>query len=371
MRKRRKQLKQDIVLFLVFILITNSFVHGQVINSSNEFLNGKKKGAWMEYSYMNSIEINGERRLILRQKSRPQFSIQEGQYNNGERHGIWKTYWTDEYLDSNKIKFQEGPLYEIIEYDRGTENGPYSTFFKSGGIMIRGNYSRMAYQSIDTIQLIDQETEAIRDTVITSEYSSKMVGVWQEYDEEGNLINSKDYQEAEKKNDSATAKLSITKFIPEGYSLLDSATGDLNLDAYPDMLLVLKKNGEDSTSDIVDHQEKRPLLILTGQADKQFKLSARNDNTVYCVNCGGMMGDPYMGIVIKKGYFSIEHYGGSAWRWTRIITYKYSTAEKYWYLHKDGGDSFHTSDPDKVETKIRTTKEFGKVRFEQFNLYTQ
>lgn len=360
-------------MFLVFILITNSFVHGQVINSSNEFLNGKKKGAWMEYSYMNSIEINGERRLILRQKSRPQFSIQEGQYNNGERHGIWKTYWTDEYLDSNKIKFRKGPLYEIIEYDRGIENGPYTNFFKSGGIRIKGNNSRIAFHSIDTIQLFDQETDATRDTVIISEYRSEMVGIWQEYDEAGNLINSKDYKEAtaEKNNDSDTAEHSITKFIPEGYILLDSATGDLNLDPYPDMLLVVKKNGEDSTSDVVDHPEKRPLLILTGQADKQFKLAARNDNAVYCVNCGGMMGDPYMGIVIKKGYFSIEHYGGSAWRWTRIITFKYSSADKYWYLHKDGGDSYHTSYPDKVETKIRTIKEFGKIRFEQFNLYNQ
>ena len=165
-------------------------------------------------------------------------------------------------------------------------------------------------------------------------------------------------------------EISFSQFIPEGYTILDSATGDLNLDPYPDMLLVLKKNGEDSTSDVVDHPEKRPLLILIGQANKQFKLAARNDNAVYCVNCGGMMGDPYMGIVIKKGYFSIEHYGGSAWRWTRIITFKYSTASKYWYLHKDGGDSYHTSDPDKVETKIRTIKEFGKIAFDKYDIYS-
>lgn len=166
-------------------------------------------------------------------------------------------------------------------------------------------------------------------------------------------------------------EISISQFIPKGYTLLDSATGDLNLDPYPDMLLVLKKNGEDSISNVVDYKMKRPLLILIGQADKQFKLAASNDNAVYCVNCGGMMGDPYMGVVIKKGYFSIEHYGGSAWRWTRIITYKYSTVDKYWYLHKDGGVYYHTSDPDKVETKIRTIKIFGKICFDQFNLYTQ
>ncbi|MCU0385306.1 MAG: hypothetical protein MUE38_04710 [Flavihumibacter sp.] len=136
------------------------------------------------------------------------------------------------------------------------------------------------------------------------------------------------------------------------------------------MLLVLKKYGEDSTSYIDEQPEKRPLLILIGQADKSFTLAARNDNVVYCVNCGGMMGDPYMQIIIKKGYFSIEHYGGSAWRWTRIITFKYSSAEKYWYLHKDGGVSYHTSDPDKVEMNIKTTKEFGKIAFDKFDIYS-
>ncbi|MCF1716185.1 hypothetical protein L0U88_16205 [Flavihumibacter sp. RY-1] len=162
----------------------------------------------------------------------------------------------------------------------------------------------------------------------------------------------------------------IEKFIPEGYSLLDSATGDLNLDKYPDKLLVLKINGEDSMANDVDHTVKRPLLILIGQANKSFTLAARNDNAVYCVNCGGMMGDPYMGIVIKKGYFSIEHYGGSAWRWTRIITFKYSTADKNWYLNKDGGVYYHTTEPDKMETNIKTTKEFGKIAFDKFDIYS-
>ncbi len=100
-----------------------------------------------------------------------------------------------------------------------------------------------------------------------------------------------------------------------------------------------------------------------------FKVVARNDNTVYCIDCGGMMGDPFQGITIKKGYFSVEHCGGSAWRWTRIITYKYSKAENYWFLYKDGSDNFHTSEPEKVECKIRTTKNFGKIPFDKFDIY--
>lgn len=161
----------------------------------------------------------------------------------------------------------------------------------------------------------------------------------------------------------------LTKFIPDNYSVLDTASGDLNLDENPDLILVLKKNGEDTLSAVVDHPEKRPLLILLRNANNELRLETKNDNTVYCIDCGGIMGDPYMGITIKDGYFSVEHYGGSAWRWTRIITYKYSKKDNQWYLHKDGSESFHATDPEKVESKVRTTKDFGKVKFEEFDIY--
>lgn len=166
-------------------------------------------------------------------------------------------------------------------------------------------------------------------------------------------------------------KTDLLTFVPKDYSILDIATGNLNLDEYPDMILVLKKNGEDKTSDVVDHPEKRPLLILVGQPDGTFKLVARNDNTVYCIDCGGMMGDPYQGITIKNGYFSVEHYGGSAWRWTKTITYKYSKEEKYWFLHKDSFKSFNANEPAKIEREILTTKKFGKVPFHKYDIYKE
>lgn len=159
-------------------------------------------------------------------------------------------------------------------------------------------------------------------------------------------------------------------FILDGYELLDSAKGDLNLDEYEDMILILNKKGQSVNSN-GENPEERPLLILTGQADKTYKQLSRNDNAVYCFDCGGMMGDPYAGLTIKNGYFSVEHYGGSGWRWSRIITYKYSKADKTWYLHKDGNESFHASEPDKVESKILTKKDFGKVQFEKFNIYEE
>jgi len=163
----------------------------------------------------------------------------------------------------------------------------------------------------------------------------------------------------------------IKSFVPVNYAVLDTVSGNLNLDNYNDMILVLKKIGEEKTSDVVDNPEKRPLLILIGESNNKYKLIERNENTVYCIDCGGIMGDPFMGVVIKNGYFSVEHYGGSAWRWSRVITYKYSKEENNWFLHKDGGESFHASEPEKVETKVETTKDFGKILFRDFNIYAE
>jgi hypothetical protein len=161
----------------------------------------------------------------------------------------------------------------------------------------------------------------------------------------------------------------ISAFIPAGFSIMDTARGDLNLDGLNDLILVLKQNNEAELADSLENPVNRPLILLLGKADNTFEQARRNDQVVYCLNCGGIWGDPYNGITIKNGYFSVEHYGGSNWRWTRIITFKYSAKDKEWYLHKDGGDTYHTSDPDKVETKVQTTKDFGIVKFAAFDVY--
>lgn len=151
-------------------------------------------------------------------------------------------------------------------------------------------------------------------------------------------------------------------FIPKGYTLLDSASGDLNRDAYKDMVLILKNDAEQVNSDTT-----RPLLLLAGGADGLYKLHEQNDNVVLCAGCGGVFGDPYRGITIRHGYFSIEHYGGSGWRWTRIITFKFDTTAKRFKLHRDAGVSFHTSNPNKQKEMMYRKQDFGKVFFTQFS----
>lgn len=147
---------------------------------------------------------------------------------------------------------------------------------------------------------------------------------------------------------------------PKGYTLLDSTIGNLNRDPYPDLVIVYDKEGET--------EDDRPLLLYIGNEDGTLSLAARNDKTVYCAQCGGIEGDPFTGVAIKNGYFTVEHYGGSAWRWTRYITFRYSSQDGKWYLSRDSSESFNIGDPENVSTTIKTAKDFGRVSFEEYIL---
>ena len=159
----------------------------------------------------------------------------------------------------------------------------------------------------------------------------------------------------------------LMPFLLAGHEILNVQKGDINNDQLEDVILIQHANNEAETSETADHPQPRPLMLLLRKLDGTLHLAGRNDQVVMCIDCGGMMGDPYQGIVIKGNYFSIENYGGSAWRWSRIITFKYRPDRQDWYLHKEGGLSYHTASSDStMEESIKTVEDFGEVRFEEY-----
>ena len=164
---------------------------------------------------------------------------------------------------------------------------------------------------------------------------------------------------------------SFKSLIPTGYELLDSATGNLNLDSIDDLLLVVKIKNEQQESEKTDSIVKRLLIIATGNIDKTYTAKRQNKNIILCAFCGGAMGDPFAALVIKNGFFSVEHYGGSSWRWSRTTTFRFNTKENDWLLHKDGIENFHSSEPGKSSSKLKTSKETGRVLFSDFDIYKE
>ena len=135
----------------------------------------------------------------------------------------------------------------------------------------------------------------------------------------------------------------------------------------------MKKSDEDSLA-ATGIETKRPVVILYSDMNSQLYQVHRADNLVYCLGCGGLWGDPYSGIEITNHGFKIYHYGGSNWRWTRNLTFVRNGNE--FYLEEDAGSSFKMMDvaddtvisESEFSTTVRTSKDFGKVRMEDFRI---
>ena len=166
--------------------------------------------------------------------------------------------------------------------------------------------------------------------------------------------------------DSLAIATAMAKNSGPGYLILDTMTGDLNRDGYVDLLMVLENDEKFAATD-----EPRPLLVLIGTKDGEMKLVAENDSVVMCRECGGVFGDPYDGLAIKNGYFSVQAYGGSAWRWSKIVTFKYNEEQKTWLLHRDGGVSYNIFEEEEIDPKEEFTNQdlYGKQKFEDYRVY--
>jgi hypothetical protein len=172
----------------------------------------------------------------------------------------------------------------------------------------------------------------------------------------------------------------LRQFVLKEYSVLNLATGDLNKDGLLDKIMVLVKNGEEITSNAYeDKPDLRPMLLILGKKNHKYELVHRNDNAIYCIECGGgIWGDAFLNIVIKNGYFSIEHGIFAGRHWTKTTTFKYDTMQNNWFLYKDryihstfdvdkSGDGDLISDMD----TLLTVKDFGIIPFEKFNIYNE
>jgi hypothetical protein len=144
-------------------------------------------------------------------------------------------------------------------------------------------------------------------------------------------------------------------------------TADLDRDGRPDALLVLEattRQPDDEESDGFT----RTLVVLLGQPDGTYREAARNAKVAYCTGCGGVMGDPFEGVEVKPGSFTVSNAGGSNRRWTHAYTFNYSRRDRTWQLVRVTSHAFHTSQPDLEEVKVSTPpKDFGKIAIADFD----
>ncbi|MEJ7622672.1 MAG: hypothetical protein WKF34_01645 [Pyrinomonadaceae bacterium] len=168
-------------------------------------------------------------------------------------------------------------------------------------------------------------------------------------------------------NDALKIPAEVAPFVEVGTKAIAIESADLNNDGSRDFILVLEK--EKPALGKYDLPERsRPLLILTRAADGKLALAARNELVVLCKECGGVFGDPFEGVRAGRGTFTVDHYGGSNWRWKIAYRFNYSRRDKTWQLVRVDNLSYHTSNPNKMKTEIETPpRHFGKVGITEFD----
>jgi len=156
-------------------------------------------------------------------------------------------------------------------------------------------------------------------------------------------------------------------FIPNDYDTLDDgvARGDLNKDGIEDIAMVLGPNWEKNE----DWRERGPdsnaaprLLIILFGKNSGFVQVTKSEKAILCKDCGGIFGDPFAGIEINKNVLSINHYGGSNWRWG--YTHKFRFQDKDFFLIGQTKYSFLA-----VEN-CEKLNDFAGTKYEDINFIT-
>ena len=111
--------------------------------------------------------------------------------------------------------------------------------------------------------------------------------------------------------------------LPDAYTLLAEATGDLNKDKLPEKVLVL------NTGKIGDMGEERMILVFKVK-DQEWQLMHRATGPVLLSEHGGLLGDPFQSIAIDRGAIVVKHLGGSRDKWN--YTHRYRFQNNKWEL---------------------------------------
>ncbi len=188
----------------------------------------------------------------------------------------------------------------------------------------------------------------------------------------------------------------IVDFVPAGWTILDSAYGDLNKDELNDAAIILQHIDSvllvNNSEDTVLTQPRILLLIFKNSANNKFSLK-KQSNSFILKHDNDIMDDPYQGIAIDKGILKIDFhifYKMGSW-FSTSSTYKfrydgkdfklfgadYSTFDWATLDYDDFSYNFLTKKRtcskgnDQSGTKKTTLKTFTLISLKTFNTFKE
>ena len=168
-------------------------------------------------------------------------------------------------------------------------------------------------------------------------------------------------------NAEVTATKNYELLIPDGFTLLSKAEGDINLDEISDVVIVVKSQQEKDDEPLGDDAPGRIVRLLVKDAKGFYTMAAESTTAILAKNEGGASSDdPFQMIEIKPGQFTISHMGGAAERWSYDHTFTYNKKANAWFLTEINTGSYDADDAAKNNLTIETPKQFGKINFVDF-----
>lgn len=159
----------------------------------------------------------------------------------------------------------------------------------------------------------------------------------------------------------------VRQFVASGESVLAFQSADLNGDGLGDLVFIVEPAGA-ANGDPAAGDGGRTLKIALRAPDGALKVVKESRRAVLCRSCGGMLGDPFMGLTASSRTFSVDHHGGSSWRWSSTYKFNYSRRDNTWQLVRVDESSFHASEPAKPNAKTyRPPRDFGKIDVAEFD----
>lgn len=159
-------------------------------------------------------------------------------------------------------------------------------------------------------------------------------------------------------------KSSLEAFLPEGTSLLSSATGDLNGDGSVDAAIVADPG---PTGNEISREKPSRIVILLVRTDGVLQEKKRNISLVPCEKCGGMAGDPFGYLKIEDSTITIVVESGSpSVHWSEEYEFDYSPELEDWTLRQVEHRVTDRID-DRSEQRRWSSAVLGEIRFGEFD----
>jgi hypothetical protein len=152
----------------------------------------------------------------------------------------------------------------------------------------------------------------------------------------------------------------FANFLPKKHTIIDTCMGDFNKDGKADIVLVTEEKNKPDNN--------RTLIILknTGSSYNQV---VKTSKAILCAGCGGIFGDPFADINLVGNVLTINHYGGSSWRWSNTYTFRFQKNE--WQLIGIAEFSYHSMGCDNCDDVSMCSMTSKEINFSTKKVHEQ